>query len=449
MTCETNPRRLAAKQFIALPEYQVNQRITTAAKFSGTVRVPGDKSISHRALMFAAMAEGESTLTGLATGRDVASTASCLRALGAEIDELTPGAVTVAGVRAGRFAKPAGELDAGNSGTTIRLLSGILAGQRFGSVITGDNYLRRRPMKRVIDPLELMGARFESDDGRPPLAITGGALRGIEYQLPVPSAQVKSCVLLAGLFAAGTTSVLERVASRDHSERMLPVFGVDVSRDGLRTSVGGGSELRPADLTIPGDPSSAAFFAAAAALVPGGKVLLENICLNPTRAAFFDVIESMGAAVERLNQRSECGEPVADVRVGHGELTSFQVGGELIPSLIDEIPVLAVLAANARGVSQIRDAGELRVKETDRLKAVAANLAAMGAKVEEQPDGLVIEGPSDLRGCTLESFGDHRIAMSFSVAGLVASGDTVIEDPACADISYPGFYRELETLAGK
>ncbi len=421
--------------------------------------MPGDKSISHRALMFSAMAGGQSRLTGLATGRDVASTAACLRALGAEIGPPGEGAnaeagpLTVLGVGGGRFTRPArpdGMLDAGNSGTTIRLLSGILAGQEFSAAISGDEYLRRRPMKRVIDPLMAMGARIDSRGGLPPLTIGGGALSGIEYELPVPSAQVKSCVLLAGLFADGATTVVESVPSRDHTERLLPIFGVPVERGRLRCTVNGGAAPRPAALTIPGDPSSAAFFAAAAALVPGGSVLLENICLNPTRAAFFDVLEGMGAVVERLELRSEAGEPVADLRVAHdGALKAFDIGGSIIPSLIDEVPVLAVLAAMANGVSHIRDAGELRVKETDRLKAVADNLSRMGARVKELPDGLEIDGPARLGGARIDSCGDHRIAMAFSVAGLVAVGDTVIHDPSCADISFPGFYSQLDRLTGK
>ncbi len=429
----------------------MNKLITSAGKFSGTVRVPGDKSISHRALMFSAMAGGESALTGLATGRDVASTAACLRALGADIGQPDGGvgAVKVLGHGGGRFARPADVLDAGNSGTTIRLLSGILAGQEFAVTISGDKYLRRRPMKRVLDPLAAMGAVIDSRGGLPPLTIHGGGLSGIEYKLPVPSAQVKSCVLLAGLFAAGATTVVESMPSRDHTERLLPIFGVPVERGRLRCTVNGGAAPRAASLTIPGDPSSAAFFAAAAALVPGGSVLLENICLNPTRAAFFDVLEEMGAVVERLGRRSEAGEPVADLRVAHGALKAFDIGGSIIPSLIDEVPVLAVLAALAEGTSRIRDAGELRVKETDRLKAVADNLSRMGAAVRELPDGLEIDGSARLAGARIDSYGDHRIAMAFSVAGLVADGDTVIRDSSCADISFPGFYSELDRLTGK
>ncbi len=428
----------------------MNQRITSTTKFSGSVRVPGDKSISHRALMFAAMAEGSSELTGLATGQDVASTAACMRALGAGIDQIGSGVVNVRGVGEGQFTRPDAELDAGNSGTTIRLLSGILAGQQFDVTISGDKYLSRRPMKRVIDPLSEMGAGIDSQGGLPPLVINGGGLRGIEYILPVPSAQVKSCVLLAGLFADGATTVVESMPSRDHTERLLPIFGVPVECKGLRCTVNGGAAPRAASVTIPGDPSSAAFFAAAAALVPGGQVLLENICLNPTRAAFFDVLAEMGAEVERLNSRSEAGEPVADLRVAHdGKLKAFDIGGALIPSLVDEVPVLAVLAALAVGTSRIRDAAELRVKETDRLKAVAGNLGRMGVAVKETPDGLVIEGAARLKGAEIDSYGDHRVAMAFSVVGLVAESDTLIGDSSCANISFPGFYNELNRLAGR
>ena len=423
--------------------------VSSTRSFRGTLRVPGDKSISHRALMLAGLAKGASRISGIATGKDVASTAGCLRALGVEVERLDPAGTSVAGVGLAGLKEPAADLDAGNSGTTLRLLSGILAGQGFTSRIGGDVYLNRRPMKRIIEPLERMGARVEcAAGGLPPLAITGGNLRGIEYRLPVASAQVKSCVLLAGLFAAGRTTVIEDIPSRDHTERMLALFGVKLERDGSAVSLEPGAKLLACELTVPGDPSSAAFFAAAAALIPGGGVILENICLNPTRAAFFDVLEGMGARVERRNRRSEAGEPVADVVVGHGELKASNVGGSILPSLIDEVPVLAVLAACAQGKSEIRDAAELRVKETDRLKAVALNLARMGAKVTELPDGLRIEGPARLAGCTIDSYGDHRIAMAFSVAALAAEGETVIGDSACADISFPGFYVKLRELAG-
>ena len=423
------------------------QKFKAAGPLSGEVRVPGDKSISHRALMIAALAEGTSRIQGLSPGLDVTSTAACMRELGASFEPGQAHELIVRGTGKHGLKAPETELYAGNSGTTIRLLSGILAGQRFTSRISGDQYLVRRPMKRVIEPLEMMGAGIESGPGgHPPLTIHGGDLEGITYYLPVPSAQVKSCVLLAGLFAGGVTRVVESVPSRDHTERMLPLFGAPVRVDGLESSVEGGARLSACDLIVPGDPSSAAFFAAAAALVPGSRVSLPNLTLNPTRAAFFEVLRRMGARVERLNERNSAGEPVADLEVSFSSLKSATVEGAEVPSLIDEIPVLAVVATQAHGVTRIRDAGELRVKETDRIKAIAGNLRSMGAAVEEHADGLDIEGPTPLAGCALDSFGDHRIAMAFSIAGLVASGETVITDAGCADISFPGFYSLLRGL---
>ena len=418
-------------------------------KFSGRISVPGDKSISHRALILSAIARGVSTIRGLATGEDVASTASCLKALGVEITKSANGPLRVRGAGEQGLTRPTAVLDAGNSGTTIRLLSGILAGQPFSSTITGDRYLRQRPMGRIIEPLAQMGARISSADNcLPPLEIAGGALKGITYQLPVASAQVKSCVLLAGLFASGRTTVVEKVPSRDHTERMLALFGTEVAREGLSVSVEGGARLSATDIDVPGDPSSASFFAAAAAIVPGGRVRIDNLCLNPTRAAFFETLAGMGARIEKINQRTQAGEPVADLVVEHGELSGCTVGGATLPSLIDEIPVLAVLATQANGLSTIRDAAELRVKETDRIRAVCENLSRMGARVRELPDGLQVKGPTQLQAATIDSFGDHRIAMAFSIAALVASGETAIENAACADISFPDFFLTLRQLAG-
>ncbi|MEA2063590.1 MAG: 3-phosphoshikimate 1-carboxyvinyltransferase, partial [Gemmatimonadota bacterium] len=396
----------------------MEEHITPVGKISGGIRVPGDKSISHRALIFSALASGTSTIEGLSRGEDVKSTAACLEALGARIENVEECGSTVRVTGAGEtgFVEPSSPLDAGNSGTTMRLLAGILAAQSFDCSITGDKYLRRRPMRRVIEPLTQMGAKIEaSEGGLPPLRFIGGCtLDGIRYSLPVPSAQVKSCVLLAGLFARGTTTVIEQTPSRDHTERMLPLFGVEVEKQGpngqsgQKISVRGGSHLRAADIRVPGDPSSAAFFAAGAAMLPGGEINIENICLNPTRAAFFDVLESMGAHIERRNERYEAGEPVADLVVRAGRLKAVEVGGRLVPSLIDEVPVLAVAATQAEGVTRITGAAELRVKETDRLAAVSKNLTLMGARVKELADGLEIEGPCRLRGAVLDSYGDHR-----------------------------------------
>ena len=429
----------------------MDEYFTRANKFSGSIAVPGDKSISHRALIFAGLAAGTSTIEGLAGGGDVQSTAGCLEALGVEINRAPEGVGNIRVTGAGEMGlkEPSHMLDAGNSGTTMRLLSGILAAQPFNCTITGDKYLRRRPMRRIIEPLSLMGARIKAfDEEFAPLSFTGGCrLKGIRYRLPIPSAQVKSCLLLAGLFAGGTTTVVEEIPSRDHTERMLPLFGVKVEKAGKEISVSGGSGLTARDIRVPGDPSSAAFFAAAAAVISGGLVTIENICLNPTRARFFDVLESMGARVGRHHPRRESGEPVADLTVEKGPLKSTSVGGDILPSLIDEIPVLAVVATQAEGRTRIVDAAELRVKETDRLAAVAGNLKKMGAKVREFPDGLEIEGPCRLTGAEIDSYGDHRIAMAFSVAALVAEGETVIRQAECADISFPGFYTLLRGLS--
>ncbi|HUU29944.1 MAG TPA: 3-phosphoshikimate 1-carboxyvinyltransferase [archaeon] len=427
----------------------MQEHLTGAKSFSGTLRVPGDKSISHRALMFGAMARGQSAVRGLASGLDVRSTAECLRALGVEIKAAGPETVLIRGAGPKGLREPGSVLDAGNSGTTMRLLSGILAGQPFQTTITGDKYLRQRPMRRIIEPLESMGAQvLSAGGGFPPLSIRGGSLTGINYRLPVASAQVKSCVLLAGLYARGRTTVIETVASRDHTERMLPLFGVEVKREGLAASVEGGAALVAVDLEVPGDPSSAAFFAAAAALVPGGEVRLEGLCLNPTRAAFYDLLEAMGAKLEKENQRTQAGEPVADLIVRHSPLKAAQVDRTVLPSLIDEVPVLAVLATQAEGLTRILDAGELRLKETDRIAAIAGNLTRMGARVREMAEGLEIEGPCTLKASSLDSFGDHRIAMAMSVAALAAEGETVIENSGCAEISFPGFYPTLRKLAG-
>ena len=427
----------------------MKESLHQSKRFSGRVSVPGDKSISHRALMLAAIAGGRRTIRGLATGWDVASTAGCLQSLGVEITKSPDGTVQLSGAGEQGLTRPSAVLDAGNSGTTIRLLSGILAGQPFSSTITGDRYLCRRPMDRIIEPLRQMGAKIRSAaNSLPPLEMSGGSLEGITYHLPVASAQVKSCVLLAGLFASGSTTVVEKVPSRDHTERMLPLFGAQAARQTLSVTVEGPAELSAADIDVPGDPSSAAFFAAAAAIVPGGKVRIDNLCLNPTRAAFFEILAGMGARIEKKNERTQAGEPVADLVVEHGELSACTVGGTILPSLIDEVPVLAVLATQADGLSVVRDAAELRVKETDRIRAVSENLSRMGAQIRELPDGFEIEGPTRLHAATIDSFGDHRIAMAFSVAALVASGETVIENATCADISFPDFYLTMRQLAG-
>ncbi len=422
-------------------------RIRKAGKLQGTLNMPGDKSISHRALMLAAIAEGESTIRGLSPGADVRSTRTCLEALGVPMTA-DNGRLVVRGVGLRGLQPAATTLDAGNSGTTIRLLSGILAGQPFASQIDGDGSLRRRPMRRIIEPLRRMGAGIEARDGGfAPLTISGGRLRGMQYELPVASAQVKSCLLLAGLFADGPTTVIEPAQSRNHTEIMLRHMGVPVEVEGRRITVQP-SELQARDFDVPGDLSSAAFFIAAALLVPKAKLQLLNLGVNPTRAYFLQKLEAMGARLHWHHRRDIHGEAVADLEVESSELVGVEISGGEIPLLIDEIPILAVLATQARGETVIRDAAELRVKESDRLHAVASNLNRMGARVQELEDGLRIEGPTPLRGAVVDSHGDHRIVMAFAVAGLIAAGETVIEDIAAADISFPGFFERLASVVG-
>jgi len=436
----------------------MNLQIFPAQTIRGRVSVPGDKSISHRALMLGAIARGETVIHGLASGEDVRSTMRCLRQLGVLIQE-NGNALRVQG----GLKKAATMLDAGNSGTTMRLLSGILAAQPFRTAITGDASLQRRPMRRIIEPLTQMGATISSHEkGYAPLIIHGGKLRGIHYQLPVASAQVKSCVLLAGLHAAGETVVEEKIPTRDHSERLLRMMGADVSVSSNQYSVISSQysvisnqcsvisiragELRGCVIEIPGDFSSAAFFIAAALLLPDSELMIENVGVNPTRTAFLEVLREMGAKIEITNLRHEAYEPIADLLVRHQALRGAKVFGNRIPLLIDEIPILAVLATQAEGETHIRDAGELRVKESDRIAALVHNLRAMGAAVEELSDGLVITGPTKLRGAEIDSFGDHRIAMAFAIAGLLADSPTTICAAECADISFPGFFEALQCV---
>ncbi|MEN9210435.1 MAG: 3-phosphoshikimate 1-carboxyvinyltransferase [Thermostichus sp. DG_1_6_bins_120] len=420
----------------------------------GQVRIPGDKSISHRALMLGSLAEGETTIRGLLLGEDPCSTAACFRAMGVEISELNSELVRIQGVGLGQLQEPANVLDAGNSGTTMRLMLGILAGHagRF-FVVTGDNSLRSRPMRRVVDPLRQMGAEIWGRDGGnlAPLAVQGRSLKGIHYSSPVASAQVKSCLLLAGLLAEGTTQVTEPALSRDHSERMLRAFGAEIQVDPDKKTVAvvGGSRLRGQAVTVPGDISSAAFWLVAASILPESELLLENVGLNPTRIGVLQVLEEMGADIQIENQREIAGEPLGDLRVRSAPLRGCTLAGERIPTLIDEIPVLAVAAAFADGVTVIRDAAELRVKESDRLAAIAQELGRMGAQVREQPDGLEIQGGIPLQGAEVDSHQDHRIAMSLMVAALGAQGSTTLIGADCARVSYPDFIPTLQRLTSK
>ena len=424
----------------------MNVSLTAVQAIRGRLSVPGDKSISHRALMLGAMAKGETAICGLASGEDVRSTRHCLQQLGVSIQENKNEVLVQGGV----LKKSATPLDAGNSGTTMRLLSGILAAQPFGSTITGDASLQRRPMRRIIAPLTQMGATITSrEDGYAPLTIQGGKLHGIHYQLPVASAQVKSCVLFAGLHAEGETVVEEKIPTRDHSERLLRMMGAKLQVSGDQYSVISmcAGELRGSEIEVPGDFSSAAFFIAAALLLPDSELIIENVGVNPTRTALLEVLREMGANVEIANLRNASHEPMADLIVRHQALHGTTVFGNRVALLIDEIPILAVMASQAEGATHIRDAGELRVKESDRLTAIANNLRAMGAAVEELPDGLVITGPTQLRGVEIDSFGDHRIAMAFAIAGLLADSPTTIRAAECADISFPGFFEKVSQLA--
>lgn len=421
-------------------------RLRPGVAFSGEMAVPGDKSITHRALLFGALADGETRIRGWLDAGDCRSTWRCLEALGVPIRQ-EGDALVVSGAGPEAWREPSDVLDCGNSGTTMRLLLGALAGRPFFTVLTGDDSLRTRPMGRVAEPLRAMGAWVDGRDGgrRAPLAIRGGELRGIRWQSPVASAQVKSALLLAGLQAGGVTEILEPAPSRDHSERLLGAFGVRVRSDGESTSIEGGQRLLATDVQVPGDISAAAFFFVAAALVPGSCITVRGVGVNPTRTGVLDALSAMGAAVKVVPRGNWAGEPVADVTVASPPqgLSGVQIAGQDIPRVIDEIPVLAVAAALARGTTEIRDASELRVKESDRLAAIAAGLSRMGARVEELPDGLRIQGVERLRGALVDAQGDHRIAMALAVAALAAEGETVIAGADSVTISFPEFFRLL------
>lgn len=416
-------------------------------RLQGRISVPGDKSISHRAAMLGAIANGQSAIRGFLRAGDCLSTLQCLRALGVTVDE-TPDGVVVHG-KGLRLHTPAAPLDAGNSGTTMRLLAGILAGQPFAADITGDASLRSRPMDRIMEPLSLMGARVQALGGNrfPPLRIVGGPLRGFVYTLPVPSAQVKSAILLAGLYADGETTVVEPVATRDHTERMLESFGCPIRRTGSRITVTP-STPSAREVAVPGDISSAAFLLAAAAARRGSSITVNDVGINPTRTGFLDVLASMGAGTETGGREDPAGEPVGSVTVRGLKLQGTRIGGSVTSSVIDEIPVLAVIAAVAEGETVISDAAELRVKESDRIKTIAMGLRVLGADITERPDGMVIRG-GFLRGGRVEAGGDHRIAMAFAVAGLLAQGPVTVSGAETIAISFPGFVEALQAVAGR
>ena len=416
-------------------------RVQPSPSFRGRFKVPGDKSISHRAAILGGLAEGDTLIRNYSSAADCASTLGCLEALGVAVSR-DGEVVVVHGQGPERWREPSGPLDAGNSGSTLRMLAGPLAARPFRSVLTGDESLRRRPVERVAQPLRAMGARASGVDGRPPLTIDGGPLRGIAWELKVASAQVKTAVLLAGLQAEGTTSVREGQRSRDHTERLLPAFGAQVARDGLTTSVRGGQTLRGCPVDVPGDASSAAFLVVAALIRPSSEVRIDDVLLNPRRAAFVDVLRRMGGRIETGVVR-ESPEPVGFIVARSSELRGTTIGGDVMAELIDEVPALAVAAAHAEGPTTISDAAELRVKESDRIAALAEGLRQMGAEVEERPDGLVLAGGARLRGATVRAHDDHRIAMALGIAALAAHGETLVEGSECASVSFPDFWEIL------
>jgi len=427
---------------------KMNRTVERARRLEGTLRVPGDKSISHRALILGAIARGKQVIEGIAHAADVASTARCLRELGSFVEEMPDGRTLVLSNERRRDVL----LDAGNSGTTARLLAGMTAGLGIPCTIDGDDSLRRRPMRRVIEPLARMGATLTAASGGTlPVVVGEGKLRGITYTLPVASAQVKSAILIAGLFAEGETTVVEPVPTRDHTERMLTVMGVEVRREGNAASVRGGARPEGTRITIPGDFSSAAFFIVAAACLPGSDVFLPMTGINPTRTGLLDVLHRMGANVTLEGADVVSGEPCADISVRtppDAGLRAIDIDDpRLVASVIDELPIIAVAATQADGTTTIRGAGELRHKESDRVSAIVENLRALGADIAEHDDGLSITGPTPLSGARVSSFGDHRIAMAMSVAGLMADGETTIDDASAVDISYPEFFTSLLTIA--
>lgn len=431
------------------PLADVTMTIAPSSRAEGRISVPGDKSISHRYAMLAALAGGTSTIRGYSDGFDCRTTLACLRALGAGVT-WEPGCVTIEGRGPGGFSAPHRPVDAENSGTTMRLLSGIVAAHDFRTVITGDDSLRRRPMRRVIVPLTAMGARVSSTDGRPPLLIDGGPLRGITHAPEVPSAQVKSCVLLAGLHAEGTTTVEEHAPTRDHTERAFETFNVRVTREANRVTVVGGQVPEPRDLTVPGDISGAAFWAALAAATPGGDITIDGVGLNPTRTGVLEILRRAGARVTERLEVSAAREPSGSLRIQYGEPRSFTIEPGDVPGVIDEIPALAALAAMMpEGLSlTVRGAGELRVKESDRITALAAGLRAMGAEIVEYDDGFTLTA-RPLHGAIIHAAEDHRLAMAFAIAATRASDEVSIHGSQAAAVSYPGFFETLARVAGE
>ena len=425
----------------------MNAVIKPSGKLRGEITVPGDKSISHRSVMLGSIAKGDTKISGFLTGEDCLSTIDCFKKLGIDI-EVNGTDVTVHGKGLKGLSAPAETLDVGNSGTTLRLMSGILSAQPFTTRLTGDSSIQKRPMGRVASPLGLMGAKITSENEKmtAPLTIEGQKLHGIDYTLPVASAQVKSALILAGLYADGETRITEPEATRDHTEIMLNYLGADIRKEGDTIVVRPAAELTGRDITVPGDISSAAYFIAAALISKDSEVLIKNVGVNPTRTGIITAFKAMGGNIELTNERTVCGEPVADILVRSSRLHGVVIKGAIIPKLIDEIPVIAAAACYASGETVIADAAELRVKESDRIKTMAAELGRMGATVIQTDDGMIILGGIPLHGAVCESYNDHRVAMSVAVAALGAKGETQIKDCGCVDISFPGYFDALMSL---
>jgi len=417
-------------------------------KLKGNIFVPGDKSISHRSLILGSISQGETRVYNLLNSLDCLRTLGCMQALGVKIELDENNSVNIKGKGLYGLQEAKGILDVGNSGTTIRLLTGLLSGQNFYSVLNGDNSIRKRPMKRVVQPLRLMGADiWGREDGHfAPLSIKGSKLNPFQYTLPVASAQVKSSLLLAGLYATGETVIREPLSTRDHSERMLEIVRADIKISPPEIKIKGGTELRSTDIFIPGDISSAAYFIAAASILRDSQIIIKQVGVNPTRTGIIEILKKMGTKIDILNYQIKSNEPQADLMIEYSKLKGVEIKKENVPFLIDELPLIAVVATQAQGKTVVNGARELRVKETDRIKAIVSELKKMGADIEERKDGFTVNGPTRLQGAVCESYNDHRIAMSLAVAALLAEGKTVIKTSECIDISFPGFEKTLQNL---
>ncbi len=423
-------------------------RVSQSDRLSGEIRVPGDKSISHRAVLLGAIGNGQSNISGFLSCNDTLATLACVRSVGIEIKKQDDKSLAVYGKGRHGLVPPNAPLDCVRSGTAMRLLTGILAGQSFTSVLTGDPQLLRRPMERIIEPLSKMGAMIETTDGHAPLTVHGAELHGLAYPMPIASAQVKSAILIAGLFADSPTTVLQPGPSRDHSERMLSAMGAKVWTEGLTVMIAP-SELSPISIDVPGDFSSAAFPIVAALLVSGSRIMLRDVGINPTRTGLLDVLSEMGANVKVKSLHHTGNEPVADLEVQSSSLHSVDIKGDTVVRMIDEFPILAVAATQAKGTSIVHNATELRVKETDRIATVTEELRKLGARIEPTTDGFIVKGPTPLHGAPVSSHGDHRLAMALAIAGLVADGTTQIDDVECANDSFPGFMELMQKIGAR